>query len=97
MTMRKWNVAEAKSNLSQVLDRARSEPQVIQRRGREIAVVISVEDYQRLRVLEGKVAPRERLAEFLRFSQQVRRAGGAIIKPTARRPRRSPFSGERAT
>lgn len=48
--MRVWQVQEAKSHFSEVLEKARSEgPQTITRHGTETAVVMSVEEYRRLK------------------------------------------------
>lgn len=45
----KWNLAEAKDRLSEVIRRAETEgPQPISVRGREAVVVISAEAYRRL-------------------------------------------------
>ena len=44
-----WSVQEAKSRFGELIERARSEgPQVVARRGKETAVVLSVEEYRRL-------------------------------------------------
>ena len=44
-----WQVQQAKTRLSEVIERARSEgPQTITRHGAERAVVLSVEDYRAL-------------------------------------------------
>ena len=48
--MRVWQVQEAKSRFSEVLEKARSEgPQTITKHGTETAVVMSVEEYRRLK------------------------------------------------
>jgi prevent-host-death family protein len=58
-----WSVAEAKARLSELLDRAVSDgPQAITRRGREIAVVVSVEEWHKKSSRSGS------LAEFLAVS-----------------------------
>lgn len=50
--MATWQVQEAKTRLSEVIEKARSEgPQTITRHGEERVVVVSVEDY---RALVGK-------------------------------------------
>jgi prevent-host-death family protein len=55
-----WSVAEAKARLSELLDHALNDgPQAITRRGREIAVVVSTEEWHR------KVSRSGSLAEFL--------------------------------
>ena len=92
MATRRWNVASAKARLSRLIEEARREPQVIENRGREVAVVLGIEEYRRVEGIQARAAPGERLSEFLRFSEQLRREGGARIAPTRRRPRRSPFS-----
>lgn len=47
--MTQWQVQEAKTRLSEVMERARREgPQAITRHGRERAVLLSVEDYRAL-------------------------------------------------
>jgi prevent-host-death family protein len=47
MVMAIWQVQQAKTRLSEVIERARTEgPQTITRHGTERAVVISIEDYR---------------------------------------------------
>ncbi len=47
--MATWQVQEAKTRLSEVIERARKEgPQTITRHGAERAVVLSIEDYRAL-------------------------------------------------
>lgn len=58
-----WSVAAAKARLSELLDRAVSDgPQVITRRGREIVIVVSAEEWHRKSSRAGS------LAEFLAAS-----------------------------
>ena len=48
--MQTWQLQEAKNRLSEVVDKALNQgPQVITRRGAETAVVLSMDDYRRLR------------------------------------------------
>jgi len=55
-----WTVAKAKARLSEVLDMARDQgPQVITRNGKETAVVVSIEEWERKTKRKGT------LAEFL--------------------------------
>jgi antitoxin Phd len=64
--MQTWQLHQAKNRFSEVVDRAVQEgPQVITRRGTEAAVVLSVEDYRRLR------KPETSLLEFLQTSPLV--------------------------
>lgn len=49
LTMATWQVQEAKTRLSEVIERARTEgPQTITRHGAARAVVLSIEDYYTL-------------------------------------------------
>ena len=60
--MRRWKLEDAKNRFSELVRRAEAhEPQLVTRNGREVVVVLSVEDYARL-------AGRESLVEFLRDS-----------------------------
>ena len=60
--MNTWPLHEAKKKLSDVLTEAQRGAQVITVRGREVAVVLTIEDYQRL------VRPAADLVTFLRES-----------------------------
>ncbi len=61
-----WQLQEAKNKLSEVVENALSRgPQIITRRGVEVAVVLSYEEYSRLR------RPQSDLAEFFRSSPLV--------------------------
>jgi antitoxin Phd len=45
--MTTWQVQDAKTRLSEVIERARAEgPQMITKHGKECAVVLSIEDYR---------------------------------------------------
>lgn len=58
-----WSVADAKARLSELLDRVINDgPQAITRRGREIAIVVSVEEWHKKNSRSGS------LAEFLAAS-----------------------------
>lgn len=57
-----WTVAGAKARLSEVIDRAQSDPQVITRHGKPSAVIVSAEEWAR------KTARKGTLAEFLMAS-----------------------------
>ena len=58
-----WQVQEAKNKFSRVINNAiNSGPQIITRRGVEVAIVLSYAEYKRM------VASRQRLSEFFRES-----------------------------
>ncbi len=50
--MRTMNAKDAKTNFGQLLDTAIREPVSITRNGRQVAVVLSVQDFERLAALE---------------------------------------------
>jgi prevent-host-death family protein len=57
-----WSVADAKARLSSVIEQARIGPQVITRNGRPTAVVVLIEEWERL------TARSVTLADFLAAS-----------------------------
>jgi len=61
--MRTVTASEAKQSFANVIDTAMREPVMIQRQKRDIAVVMSVEEYKRLVYLN--------VEEFKRFCDQV--------------------------
>ena len=59
----RWQLQEAKNRLSQVVDEAMEDgPQIITRRGVDVAVVISAKEYRRMVTKQGT------LSEFFRNS-----------------------------
>jgi antitoxin Phd len=67
--MRRWQLQEAKARLSEVVKSSQSEgPQEISVRGQAAAVVLSTEDYERLRRKRQKVV----IDTFLRRSARVK-------------------------
>ena len=54
-----WTVADAKARLSEVIERAQTDPQIITRHGKPSAVVVSAEEWARKTERKGS------LAEFL--------------------------------
>lgn len=52
--MARWQLQHAKQQFSRVVDLARREgPQLVTRNGREVAVVLDVDEYRRLRSEQG--------------------------------------------
>jgi len=75
-----WPVAAAKARLSEVLDRVVSQgPQTITRNGRNVAVIVSVEEWERKSRRKGN------LAEF--FAASPLRDSGLHIERAADPPR----------
>lgn len=61
--MRHVSATEAKQRLAALLDAAQREPVVIRRHDRDVAVLLSAEEYERLRAIN--------VAEFQRFCDHV--------------------------
>ncbi|MGH9641008.1 MAG: type II toxin-antitoxin system Phd/YefM family antitoxin, partial [Terriglobales bacterium] len=61
--MKSVSATDAKQRLAAVLDAAQREPVVIRRQNRDVAVVMSAEEYERMRNLNA--------AEFQRFCDRV--------------------------
>jgi prevent-host-death family protein len=61
--MRTMSATEAKQNLGALLDSAQSEPVTIRRQNRDIAVVLSAREYDRLRAIN--------VDEFERFCDRI--------------------------
>jgi prevent-host-death family protein len=68
--MRYVTATDAKQKLAALLDAAQREPVVIRRQKRDVAVILSAEEYDRLRALN--------VAEFDRFCDRV--AGKAAAR-----------------
>lgn len=65
-----WQLQTAKQKFSELVDRALSEgPQVVTRRGREVAVVLGIDEYRRLR--DGEPDFKRFLLEGPRFDDLV--------------------------
>jgi prevent-host-death family protein len=61
--MRYVSATEAKQTLAAVLDAAQREPVVIRRQQRDVAVVLSIQEYERLTALN--------IEEFQRFCDRI--------------------------
>ena len=57
MEAQKWTVTEAKANLSEIIERAKSEgPQTITKHGRTAAIVVGIEEWKRKTHRVGNLA-----------------------------------------
>lgn len=81
----RWSVAEAKSGLSRLVQSAQRRPQVIERRGKPVAVVIAMDQFE-------DRAVSARWKQFLDASARIRSEGGGDLRIPRRRPRASPFA-----
>ena len=74
-----WTVADAKARLSEVIERAQTDPQIITRHGKPSAVVVSAEEWARKTQRKGT------LAEFLLASPM--RGADLDLEPVRDPPR----------
>lgn len=57
MTVERWSLQDAKNSFSAVVEAARKgRPQHVARRGKPVAVVLSADEYERLRKLDRNAA-----------------------------------------
>ena len=78
MSNTRWSLQDAKNKFSAVVDAAHNgEPQLVTKRGKPSVVVIAVEEYQRLHLLEKAAAPN--FAELLLTMPQD---GKSFKRPT---------------
>lgn len=55
--MRSMSARDAKNSFGKLIDMARAEPVAIEKHGRTVVVVLSIESYEMLRAGEGASAP----------------------------------------
>lgn len=65
MTSPSWSVQDAKNKLSAVIEAAQREPQTVTKHGKPAAVVVSAEEYERLRKLGQSAKPKKSFVEHL--------------------------------
>jgi len=83
-TSNHWSVAAAKAELSRLVEDAQQRPQVIERRGKPVAVVVAMNQFEDSSV-------RARWRRFLDESADIRTSGGGRLRVPRRQRRRSPF------
>ena len=86
-----WGLAEAKAGLSEVVERAQHTPQIIERRGKAVGVVIGIELHEESERSAALGSADQRMERFLKFSATVRAQGGAELEIPNRLPRKSPI------
>lgn len=89
MSSNRWSVTAAKAGLSRLVRQTGHGPQVIENRGKPVAVVVSADEHQRITRGEGAS---DRWQAVLDLSAELRTEGGATCRIEPRRPRRSPFA-----
>lgn len=81
----RWNVSEAKTRFSELLRMSRDEAQVIESRGRAVAVLLSVDRYQELEAARRAVSPSMR-ALFEELDRFRADESDPLVEPRADRP-----------
>jgi antitoxin Phd len=83
-TMRRWQVQEAKMRLSALLAASRNEgPQLVTRRGAEVAVVVEAETWRRLQNAQRPDLKELLLADSPRFDLDLPGRGKRRRRPPA--------------
>jgi antitoxin Phd len=52
-----WSVQDAKNRFSEVIEAARTEPQLVTKHGKPAVVVVAADQYERLQQIEAAKAP----------------------------------------
>jgi prevent-host-death family protein len=79
-----WSVAAAKAELSRLVEDEQQRPQVIERRGKPVVVVVAIDQFE-----DSSGGARWR--KFLDTSAQIRASGGGQLRVPRRERRVSPF------
>jgi len=87
-----WGLAKAKAHLSELVERSAGHAQVIERRGRPVAVVVDAARLAELERSAEAASSRRRMQAFLEVCASVRDRGGADLDVGKRETRKSPFS-----
>jgi prevent-host-death family protein len=83
MTHRSWSVQDAKNRFSEVVEAARRRPQTVTKHGKPAVVILSADEYVRLRKLEHLKAPSfaELLLAMPTGDQEFERLEGRMREP----------------
>jgi prevent-host-death family protein len=87
-----WGLAQAKAELSEVVERAQHAPQIIERRGRAVGVLLGIRLHEEAERNVAAGSATHRMARFLEAAAAVRKQGGAVLALPRRIPRKSPFA-----
>ena len=90
----KWNVAEAKQRLSELLRTAAKEPQTILSRSRPVAVVVGAEAFEEFKAWQAARRART-LAEAFEELRSLAASADYVLPLPQRRNRRNAFAGAR--
>ena len=83
MTHRSWSVQDAKNRFSEVVEAARRRPKTVTKHGKPAVVILSADEYDRLRKLEHLKAPSfaELLLAMPTDDQEFERLEGRMREP----------------
>jgi prevent-host-death family protein len=83
MLQRRWSVQDAKNRFSEVVEAARREPQIVTKHGKPAVVVVSANEYERLRKLQHLKAPNfaELLLAMPTGGEEFERLEGRMRQP----------------
>jgi prevent-host-death family protein len=87
-----WGLAAAKAQLSEVVERAQHAPQIIERRGQPVGVVVGMKLHEEAERRATLGSVEQRMREFLEISAKIRAEGGVQPSIPRRAPRKSPFA-----
>lgn len=87
----RWNIAEAKQNLSEVVRNATTEPQLIYNRDRLVAAVVGAETFEAFRAWRGRAEGRS-LADRFADLRHIARSEDYVFEIGFRSDRRNPLT-----
>lgn len=82
-----WNIAGAKSQLSELIGSAMNEPQVIYNRKKPSVVVLKYEEFNRLKDLDVLVHSTRKWANFVEFSENLTQKNSISLELPSRMDR----------
>lgn len=82
-----WNVATAKSQLSELIGSAMNEPQVIYNRKKPKVVVVDFDEFNRLKNLDILIHSTRKWSKFIEFSNALTPKKNISIKLPSRKDR----------
>lgn len=92
--MKRWNVAQAKQRLSELLRTAAKEPQTIVSRSRPVAVVVAAETFERFEAWQATQRART-LAEAFEELRALAASDDYVLPLPERKNRKNAFAGAR--
>jgi len=88
MTMSIWSTATAKARLSELIDRTADSPQVIERRGKRVAVVVAAPLFDELKAAAALAAAGSPMTRFLERTEELKESGDLALRMPKRRASR---------